>query len=281
MPLTGATFTGTASFHGSQSAVQPLVSIITIVFNGEKFLEQTIQSVINQTYPHIEYIIVDGGSTDGTIEIIKRYSGSISRWISEPDQGISDAFNKGIRLATGQLIGIINADDWFEPEAVAAVVDNYKPGCVLHGNLQYWNQDGSKALLVMPKQTSLPRGMTVNHPTVFLDRELYSRYGMFDTSYKMAMDYHLLLRLYKADVPFIYINKTLANMRFGGTSDNWVKSYQEVLRAKQEVLGKSYTHHLTYHWQIMKRRVSEGLAHSPLSFINTLYRNYFSSMKKV
>lgn len=281
MPLTVPNLPEQAKQSEDHQHNLPLVSIITIVYNGEKYLEQTIQSVINQTYPHIEYIIVDGGSTDGTLKIIEKYSGNISRWVSGPDKGISDAFNKGIKLATGQIIGIINADDWFELEAVATVVESYKPGSVLHGNLQYWNQDGSKSLLVMPNAGLLPREMTINHPTVFVDRTLYESIGMFDLTYKMAMDYHLLLRLYKAEVPFIYLPITLANMRYGGASGNWIKSYREILRAKQEILGKNYKHNLLYHWQVIRRRVSERLTNSPLAFINKIYRNYFSPMKKV
>jgi len=100
----------------------PVVSIITIVYNGVRHIEDTIKSVITQTYPNIEYIIIDGNSTDGTQEVIKRYEHKIARWISEKDRGISDAFNKGIAMASGALIGMINADDWYEPDAIASVV---------------------------------------------------------------------------------------------------------------------------------------------------------------
>ncbi|MBW7469035.1 glycosyltransferase [Pontibacter aydingkolensis] len=258
-----------------------LVSVVTIVYNGDQFLEQTILSVLNQTYTNIEYIIVDGGSKDNTLEIIRKYEDKIAYWKSEPDKGISDAFNKGIELATGTLVGILNADDWLEPDAIAAVVANYKPGCVLHGNMQYWNPDGSKGMHVMPNAALLPIEMTINHPTVFIDIETYNRFGAFSTDYRLAMDYHLLLRLYKSNVSFIHVDKTIANMRSGGASGNWVNSYIEVRKAKDEILGKSLNHVLTYYWQVLRRHTSETIADSPLSFINKIYRRYFSPMRKL
>lgn len=104
----------------------PLISIITVVYNGEKYLEQTIQSVINQTYKNIEYIVIDGGSTDGTLDIIKKYEEHISYWVSESDKGLYDAMNKGIGVAKGELIGMINSDDWYELEAVEIMAEAYK-----------------------------------------------------------------------------------------------------------------------------------------------------------
>ena len=101
---------------------KPLVSIVTIVYNGEKHLEQTIQSVLNQTYSNIEYIIIDGGSKDNTINIIEKYSDRLAYWISEKDNGISDAFNKGIAKSTGEIVGLINADDWYDFDAIKHVV---------------------------------------------------------------------------------------------------------------------------------------------------------------
>src|SRR5258705_5340519 len=102
----------------------PLVSIITIVYNGEKYIEDSIRSVINQSYKNIEYIIIDGGSSDNTVSIIKKYEKQIAFWISEKDKGISDAFNKGIAKATGEIIGILNSDDWYERDTVAKAVTN-------------------------------------------------------------------------------------------------------------------------------------------------------------
>ena len=100
----------------SDNSPLPLVTIITVVFNGEKYLQQTIQSVINQTYDNVEYVVIDGGSTDGTVDIIRKYEDKIDYWVSEPDQGIYDAMNKGIQLAGGEIVGLINSDDCYHPK---------------------------------------------------------------------------------------------------------------------------------------------------------------------
>ena len=121
---------------------KPLVSIITIVRNGEKYLENAIKSVINQTYENIEYIIIDGRSTDGTLDIIATYNESIDYWISEADSGISDAFNKGVNLANGELIGIVNSDDWLESNAVEIIVSHLdKKISVYCGNLKLYDRN--------------------------------------------------------------------------------------------------------------------------------------------
>ncbi|CAM3516936.1 glycosyltransferase family 2 protein [Pontibacter korlensis] len=257
-----------------------LVSIITIVYNGEKYLEQTIRSVLGQSYKNIQYIIIDGGSTDGSIEIIRKYESQIAIWISEPDRGISDAFNKGIALATGDLIGILNADDWYEPEAVSKMVAHFKPDSVLHGNTQYWNENGSRAHQAKPNLDILPLEMSLNHPTVFVSKNLYKRYGVFDLNYKLAMDYQLLLRFYAAGVKFIHIDDIVTNMRLGGVSANIEGCYLEVFKAKNEVLGFRISHKLYYYWTIMRYKVSQGLENTPLAFINRLYRTRMSPIKK-
>src|SRR5688572_26851104 len=120
---------------------QPLVSIITIVFNGEKHLQQTIESVLGQTYSNIEYIIVDGGSKDNSVSIIEKYSTQLAYWISEPDKGISDAFNKGISKANGEMIGLINADDWYEKDTVQKVMALRGNCDVVYGNLALWKNE--------------------------------------------------------------------------------------------------------------------------------------------
>ncbi|WP_299757617.1 glycosyltransferase family 2 protein [uncultured Pontibacter sp.] len=257
-----------------------LISVITIVYNGDKYLEQTIQSVLNQTYNNVEYIIVDGGSTDNTLEIIRKYDSRIAYWISEPDKGISDAFNKGIALATGQLIGILNADDWYAPEAFTKIAAHYEPDSIIHGNNQYWNQDGSKAHQAAPNLELLTSEMSLNHPTVFVSKSLYQKYKTFDLRYKLAMDYHLLLRLYVSGSKFIYVDSVITNMRLGGLSANIVGCYYEVYRAKNEVLGKKLSHKIYLYWTLLRYKISSNLSRTPLSFINSLYRNYISPIKK-
>lgn len=196
---------------------EPLVSIITVVFNGEKFLEQTILNVINQTYKNIEYIIIDGGSTDSTLNIIQKYSDRIDYWISEPDKGIYHAMNKGIALAKGELIGIINSDDWYELNAIEEVVKAYKgDSTIIYGLMRHViNEKFAEVYAAYP--TSIPSKM-IPHPTCFVPKSVYDKYGVFDLSYHSCADYHFILKVYRENVPFVMIEKILANFRLGGFS---------------------------------------------------------------
>ena len=125
----------------------PKISIITITYNSAKTLERTIKSIIEQKYENLEYIIVDGGSTDSTLEIVKKYDTWISKWVSEPDSGISNAFNKGINMATGNVIGIINSDDGLMPGALQAISDSYEDGVdVYRGKVLLWKEDTNRRL---------------------------------------------------------------------------------------------------------------------------------------
>jgi glycosyltransferase involved in cell wall biosynthesis len=212
----------------------PLVTIITVVFNGEKYLEQTILSVLNQTYNNVEYIVIDGGSTDATVDIIRKYEEKIDYWVSEKDHGISDAFNKGIRCSTGKLIGMINSDDWYQVDSVNAVVNFYRTleiqernNFVSFGNLfypegnvlQFGDKNYSRLInYLMPH---------LNHPSVFVAKNVYSRVGLFNKSFKFAMDFEFLKRCHKNGISFNYINKLIVNMRGGGISN---KCRDETLR---------------------------------------------------
>src|SRR5688572_27072372 len=124
-----------------ESSTSPLVSIVTIVYNGAQHLEQTILSVLEQNYSNIEYFIVDGGSTDGSVDIIRKYESSLAGWISEPDKGIGDAFNKGIDRTSGSIIGLINADDWYEKDCVSKVVAEMSNHDVVYGDVRYWKNN--------------------------------------------------------------------------------------------------------------------------------------------
>ncbi|HBH62451.1 MAG TPA: glycosyltransferase, partial [Nitrospiraceae bacterium] len=170
--------------------------IITIVRNGVKTLEKTIQSVLNQTYDNIAYIIINGGSTDGTLDTIRKYEDKIAYWTSEPDSGISEAFNKGITAATGEIIGIINADDYYEPAAVALAVSvlTQTGADIVHGMVQYRDVNGQKTELFSGNDALLYKDMTINHPSVFARRSAYEKIGLFRTDFRYAMDYEWLLR---------------------------------------------------------------------------------------
>lgn len=202
----------------------PLVSIITVTFNAKDYLEQTIQSVLAQTYTPIEYIIIDGGSTDGTIDIIKRYSNHLSYWVSEPDKGIYDAMNKGISYTKGELVGIVNASDFYEPDTVERVVaaSNQNPQAgIFHGNINMLNEDGSLFKVKLPNTDlqQLAKGFGLYHPTFFVRKSVYDTMGKYDTTFRLAADYDFALRCWKNDIVFCYINRILSNFRVGGATN--------------------------------------------------------------
>lgn len=150
----------------------PLVSIITVVFNGAKYIEQTINSVINQSYKNIEYIIIDGASTDGTIDIIKQYENKISYWKSEKDKGIYFAMNKGISLANGELIGILNADDFYLPDTIKKIIDADKlfHTDIYYGDIQYVSENGKSISFAKPDIFKMKEMPAIFHPTCFVKK---------------------------------------------------------------------------------------------------------------
>ena len=200
------------------------VSIITPCLNSKQTLGDTIESVLGQTYHNIEYIIVDGGSDDGTQELIKSYSGSFGdrmKWISERDCGIYQAMNKGIRLSSGQLIGIINSDDFYESDAVenAVSVLTGDPYQVIYGYLRKIERSGLTKYSSVT-HASLPDKM-IAHPTCFLTRDIYRKFGLFLERLKVTADYELMLRLYRSgEVVFRLCPKIMANFRTGGVSSS-------------------------------------------------------------
>ena len=200
-----------------------LVSIITVVYNGEKYLEQTIQSVINQTYPNIEYIIIDGGSTDGTLEIIKKYKKHISYWVSEPDKGIFDAVNKGIDIAKGKLIGMINSDDWYEPKAVEIIVEAYKNNptkTIFHADRYDVDNNGNRTIKKFhPSAFKLKYyGMTYNHPSMFVTQEEY-KIHKYNIHLKALSDNQFVLESFLRNKnTFFYIEIPIVSYRLDGVS---------------------------------------------------------------
>ncbi len=257
-----------------------LISIITISYNSEKYIEQTILSVLNQSYKNIEYIIIDGGSTDDTTNIIKKYVDKIAYWHSEKDNGISDAFNKGLAKATGDIVGIINSDDWYEENCFNEIVENYDKADILHGMVRYW-RDNIQDHVFWGNHKNLTKEMTVNHMSVFVKRCVYTQNGCFSTEYRYAMDYELMLRFHNAGNSFYFIPKVLANMRLNGASDqNWKKAYQESKRIKDKILGVSVAHQTYYFWQIIRTSIRKSLTAFKLGFIVTHFRNYVSITPK-
>ncbi len=209
--------------HDKLAADSPLVSIITISFNSAATIERAICSVLKQSYRGIEYIIVDGASWDATVKIIRRYEDRIDYWQSEKDRGISDAFNKGIKLSTGSILGILNSDDWYEKDAVLNAVKAFsedQDAAIVHGNLRLHHNE-KYLFTIRPQEdvSSLRTEMVCNHPTCFVRREVYDKCGLFNTKLKYAMDHELLLRAYLAGFKFRYSPGVTANMQLGGRGD--------------------------------------------------------------
>ena len=258
------------------------ISIITIVFNDVKNIEKTIVSVRDQKIKDLEYIIIDGGSTDGTVEILKQYDDVISYWISERDKGIVDAFNKGLMKTSGDIIGLVNSADFLEPHALQKVLEtfNRRPIDIIYGNMQYW-QGEEKEYIYKADHRLLAKFMSLNHPSVFVKKEIYNKYGLFDDTYKVAMDYDLMLRFYTKGAKFKYIDSVLSNMTLGGVSDvNWQLAYTESLNIRKKYLGNSISLYASYRWQVLKRYVSNTLTNLGLENIKKSYRTHFSSIKK-
>lgn len=223
------------------------VSIITVTYNSAETLQDTIDSIGLQDYFDIEYIIVDGNSKDGTVDIIQRNSFVVSKWISEPDRGLYDAMNKGIQMATGEIIGIINSDDFYHrPDAISRIVKGFietdsqcvfadirfvRPN-VLDKTVRYYS---SKRFT--PEKFKL--GLMPAHPTFFTFRENFIKYGDYKTNYKISADFELLVRfLYKFQLSYHYLPIDLMKMRTGGLSTkSWRSNIiinQEDLRACRE-----------------------------------------------
>lgn len=199
----------------------PLVSIITVVYNGVATIERTIQSVINQTYKKIEYIIIDGDSTDGTKDIVNSYIDKISFFVSEKDAGLYDAMNKGILHASGDIVGIINSDDWYALDAVEQIVETFCTNDnvgVVYGRVVNITKSGEQILKEKVPSDRIWHRMLAPHPTVFVSKGIYDEYGLFDLNYKIAADYELLLRFYVNKICFKYVDSVLAYFSEGGIS---------------------------------------------------------------
>ena len=205
------------------SKQKPLISIITAVFNGEEFLEETICSIINQTYRNIEYIVIDGGSTDRSIDIIKKYEDRISYWVSEKDNGIGDAFNKGGRVSTGDYINFQgDGDGIISPDAIERVFENINPekDIFVSGRIQRVDINGkeiftSKFIENFNKKLLLYR-MCMPHQALFTHKSYFKKYGLFDVNNTFCMDYDHLLRSYDEFPKVITTNEIIARWRADG-----------------------------------------------------------------
>ncbi|MCK9409647.1 MAG: glycosyltransferase family 2 protein [Bacteriovoracaceae bacterium] len=216
--------------------MDPLVSLITICKNSQATIQRTIESVAAQSYENIQYIIIDAVSTDRTLEIIETFRphfGARLIVISEPDEGVYDAMNKGIRNSSGEIIGIINSDDWYETNSLQLIVEAYRlnSGGVYYGFLRCYS--GGDEVMVKSVSPKYLHTEHVGHPAYFVSRLLYERLGMFNVHYRFASDYELMLRFIKNEVPFYQINHIVANYSFGGLSSRQEKyTYEEYYKIR-------------------------------------------------
>jgi glycosyltransferase involved in cell wall biosynthesis len=202
------------------------VSIITVSFNAAKTISATLSSVATQTYPNIEHIVVDGGSSDGTQEIVKKFQ-HVTHFISEKDEGLYFAMNKGLSIATGEIVVMLNADDEYAHnsiiEKVVSCFEQYQVDSV-YGDLVYVNANNSKVIRNWKaghfNRNKFYQGWMVPHPTFFVKRECYQKWGCFNTSLKYAADYELMLRfMFKHHITNYYLPETLVIMKSGGKSN--------------------------------------------------------------
>jgi glycosyltransferase involved in cell wall biosynthesis len=240
--------------------MNPLVSIITVCRNSEKTIAKTIESVFHQTYSCIEYLIIDGASTDGTLEIVKRYEPKFKGrmlWISEKDNGIYDAMNKGICLAKGTIIGIINSDDWYELNTIELVVNAYRT----HGDAIYYGilrvlEDGKEVMLKVNNYQFLYRDV-VGHPAYFVAKNVYQKHGLFRLDYKIAADFELLMRFIHHHVPFVQIDEIFANFNYGGESSiHESKTIEEYLKIRCEY---GYLTRKALRFRLLRMKISSFL----------------------
>lgn len=239
---------GSKDIHEESCSENPLVSVITVVFNGEKHLEQAILSVLSQTYGNVEYIIIDGGSSDGTLDIIRKHEDRIDRWVSEPDEGIYDAMNKGIALASGEIIGMLNSDDWYTPDALDEVAKSYSRSpdkrIVILGKWNAIFEDLGMAISVAPS-TEFHK-LRLCHQAMFIPKKAYELFGTYDLTYRYSADLDMALRLYVNKVKFLFLDMNVVNFRTSGASG---RNYRKTGREQAITIRK----HLSYRTYLLFR----------------------------
>lgn len=235
-----------------------LFSIITVCLNSEKTIERTIQSVLDQDFKDYEYIIVDGNSKDRTVDIICQYEPLFEgrmRWISQPDQGIYDAMNKGIGMAEGKLIGIVNSDDYYEKDALLKISQAYKGDDynVLYGLLRTVSE-GREVMVYLKNHEFLDRDM-IAHPSCFVTKKIYDKYGGYALQYPYSADYEFMLRIKEhKEIRFTEIYDIISNFTLEGASGS-VRAYRDTLRLRRKyrlIGGREYWTQMLKSWVALK-----------------------------
>lgn len=215
----------------------PLISVITVSYNSAKTIARTLNSLKDQRSDDFESIVVDGGSTDGTQEKIESFGDFISHYISEPDQGIYDAMNKGLDLASGTYIAFLNSDDYYLPNTIQLISEQDGDADIYYGNMIKERKLNGKVFrrTEKPDLSRMKETMSIFHPSVFVKRDLFQSLGKFALQYSLAADYHWLLRAYLNAANFKYVNADLSVFTIGGVSNYSCKSYSEAAAIQQEL----------------------------------------------
>ena len=221
------------------------ISLITATYNSAETLRDTMQSVLNQTFKDVDYIIVDGGSKDTTMDIVKEFEPKFEgrlRWVSEKDKGIYDAMNKGVRMAQGDIVGILNSDDFFASDHVLEKVnDAFTENPAIDGiyaDVRYvdWDDTSKKVRMFSGKdfkREKLCWGKMPPHPSFYVKRECYDKFGLYSLDYPICADYDMFVKMiWEGNINTLYINDVFVNMRSGGTSSNGIKVHKKIMKER-------------------------------------------------
>lgn len=207
-----------------------MISIITVVKNDHSNIERTIKSVVHQKSSKVEYIVIDGGSTDGTLQIIDQYGDYIDHFVSESDRGIFDALNKGVQLATGRFIGICHSGDWLEDQILKKTINFLESTqiFILTGKIKYWKTDQDFIVKNTAPLNKIKIYSSIFHTATFIRSDLFKTHGQYSLDYAICSDYHWLLNVYLSDVKFTFWNEVISNFKGGGLSDtHLLQTYRE------------------------------------------------------
>lgn len=238
------------------------ISVVTVVYNNEKTIEEAIRSVRSQTYPDIEHVIIDGGSVDNTVPIISSYKDSLGYFISEPDKGLYDAMNKGITKCTGDVIAILNSDDLYQDDSVLADVMarfNSDPELnIVYGDIVYVKADDTTKVVRNWKSkpyydSFFDHGHVPPHPALFLRKKVYEEAGTFNTKYRLASDYDFMLRVFKKfNYNSLHIPRVMVRMRLGGETN---KSIANIVKGNKEIIDSWKENDIQRPWWLMPIRM--------------------------
>lgn len=262
----------------------PYFSIITISYNSVNTIEKTIKSVLAQERSLYQYIIIDGKSDDGTQKIVEKYKKNIDFYISEPDRGISDAFNKGAIQAKGKYIIFLSSDDYFFNDEVLQIV--YKKSInhefdMLHGDTIHL-KDGLSTRYYAPKKVNkIQRDMIINHQALFMKKKLFENIGGFDNKYKLAMDYELVLKSFYLNSSFLNLNQVVSYVSAEGVSHiNYIESRKEVLKIQLNLNKNCFTPYVYFYFALARYSISTILQRFGFSVIVRIYKSHISNNKK-